>query len=854
VTVTGTSEVGNGAPVANSLLIYVLDVSGSTGTVQATTLCGKQNVFDTDANTTLDCELLAIRNLNAAAIGAGTVAQIGFIGFAGQPSDDSPVNPPSAQILDLDRAGGQQSLIPPSLNNSAVPGAFTVYPPTSNLDWVLQGAYLDALNIGNPPGWPLRGANDGFAQFTLRDVGINTNFAAAMLRLKELLPFITSQHIQVVMISDGAATVGISGTQLQTILNTITVAPGRTLRVDTFATGSSATCGSVIPPDPINGTLAQISNKLGGTCTRIIDPNDATDAVPGAIASQLTSVAIRVNGAVTSFTLTPAVTGPGSATRSTTANLVPGDNELCASATGSDGGGAGFAPFNCIHVTAKNPPVITGGGDDPSTGFVGTVAEGSPFALSTTVADATSQSWSATGGTGTCTFADPSAASTSVTCTDDGVYTLTLAAIDNATPAQTTTLVSHLNVTNVAPDATMNVAPASVPLSAATVHAHVGMTDPGADAWSCTFDWGDLSTTTTAPSTTATCDADHTYTAPGSYSVSVHVIDGDGGSDDDLGSVTVKAPPALTGLPTDGPGGAPGGTITEGSPFAIGGTVAGASSLHWTATGGTGTCTFAADAVPTSVTCTDNGTYELTLTAVDGFGQTSTSSFHLLVTNVAPTLLVASPAAGSSPRTVTFTGNVFDPGTGDTHTCTINWGDGSPAETVAAVGGTCTAAHTYAGSVASTVITATAKDDDNAVSDIVMRALNFNRPPVCSAVAPNIAVLWPANHKLVLITLSGATDPDGGPLSYEITGVRQDEALNAAGDGDTARDAQLASGGSVWIRAERSGTGDGRVYTISFRVSDSDGASCTGSVQVSVPHSVNKPAVKTPGVNVNSLG
>jgi hypothetical protein len=38
------------------------------------------------------------------------------------------------------------------------------------------------------------------------------------------------------------------------------------------------------------------------------------------------------------------------------------------------------------------------------------------------------------------------------------------------------------------------------------------------------------------------------------------------------------------------------------------------------------------------------------------------------------------------------------------------------------------------------------------------------------------------------------------------------------------------------VRAERSGLGDGRVYTISFTGTDSFGAECTGEVKVGVPH------------------
>ena len=62
--------------------------------------------------------------------------------------------------------------------------------------------------------------------------------------------------------------------------------------------------------------------------------------------------------------------------------------------------------------------------------------------------------------------------------------------------------------------------------------------------------------------------------------------------------------------------------------------------------------------------------------------------------------------------------------------------------------------------------------------------------------------------------VSGATDPDGDPVTHTITGVTQDEPLNGQGDGDTSPDARDVPGHAdqVNLRAERSGNGDGRVY------------------------------------------
>jgi hypothetical protein len=113
---------------------------------------------------------------------------------------------------------------------------------------------------------------------------------------------------------------------------------------------------------------------------------------------------------------------------------------------------------------------------------------------------------------------------------------------------------------------------------------------------------------------------------------------------------------------------------------------------------------------------------------------------------------------------------------------------------------------------------------------------NNNHPPSCSSVRPNVALLWPPNHKLRTITLSGATDPDGDAVTLTVATVTQDEPVNKGGY-DAAR--SLAPG-AVQLRSERLGTGDGRVYRIGFTGSDGHGGMCTGGVTVGVPHDMGQ--------------
>jgi uncharacterized repeat protein (TIGR01451 family) len=109
-----------------------------------------------------------------------------------------------------------------------------------------------------------------------------------------------------------------------------------------------------------------------------------------------------------------------------------------------------------------------------------------------------------------------------------------------------------------------------------------------------------------------------------------------------------------------------------------------------------------------------------------------------------------------------------------------------------------------------------------------------NRPPDCAAAVASVKHLWPPNHEWRAVTPQGVSDPDGGPVAIRITGVRQDEPVDACGEGHTAPDGKF-QGSQAKVRAERKGAGNGRVYHIKFTATDAAGAACTGTVTTCVP-------------------
>jgi streptogramin lyase len=119
-----------------------------------------------------------------------------------------------------------------------------------------------------------------------------------------------------------------------------------------------------------------------------------------------------------------------------------------------------------------------------------------------------------------------------------------------------------------------------------------------------------------------------------------------------------------------------------------------------------------------------------------------------------------------------------------------------------------------------------------------------NQPPNCSAtVASPNTIAAMSKGQFVTIALLGASDPDGDTISFHIDAVTQDEPV--FGDA-TSPDAQFTAAGAdsnqVRVRAERDAKGDGRVYRISYTVSDG-AASCSGVATVSVPRKKGRAAL-----------
>src|ERR671932_1295906 len=166
-------------------------------------------------------------------------------------------------------------------------------------------------------------------------------------------------------------------------------------------------------------------------------------------------------------------------------------------------------------------------------------------------------------------------------------------------------------------------------------------TDPGADSpWAVTVNWGDGSSNTVFNQTsTGTITAQsHTFANPGAFTVTVSVKDKDNATGSASFSVNVAA---ANHAPTANAGGPYSGN--EGSAIQLDGS--GSSdpdagdtlTYAWSVLGGA-PCSFSSTtAQKPTITCTDNGSFTVSLTVTDNHGASSSASNAALsVANVAP--------------------------------------------------------------------------------------------------------------------------------------------------------------------------------------------------------------------------
>jgi hypothetical protein len=146
----------------------------------------------------------------------------------------------------------------------------------------------------------------------------------------------------------------------------------------------------------------------------------------------------------------------------------------------------------------------------------------------------------------------------------------------------------------------------------------------------------------------------------------------------------------------------------------------------------------------------------------------------------------------------------------------------------------------------SSTVTWTATDDSGNTGSATQKVLIVDTTPPVITVTLSPAVLWSPDHKLKKITATvTATDVCDPNPTVELASITCTDngkpCNNDLGDGNTEKDIQGAIFGSddreFLLRAERSGLGSERVYTVTYKATDHSNNSAQATATVIVPKS-----------------
>jgi PKD repeat protein len=289
----------------------------------------------------------------------------------------------------------------------------------------------------------------------------------------------------------------------------------------------------------------------------------------------------------------------------------------------------------------------------------------------------------------------------------------------------------------------------------------------------------------------------HTYTAGGTYTISLTVTDNEGAAGSTTFIVTVNRPPTATASADPTMGIAVGDAVNFSS--------IGSSDLDGTIDAylwdfGDGSTSDAAN--PTH-SYTTGGTYDVILTVTNNGDASGTDTIQVIVTIAPMAVAGVTPDSGVQiDQQLTFSSGGSSDSDGTIATYHWDFGDGSTSDAA-------NPTHSYdSGGTYDVTLTVT---DDNGATGTATLTVSVNSPPTVSAsVDPSPGI---GTGDYLNFSSSGTTDPDGTIASYSWD----------FDDGGTSMEANPTHGYST--------AGD---YTVTLTVTDDEDASGSDTISISV--------------------
>jgi hypothetical protein len=235
----------------------------------------------------------------------------------------------------------------------------------------------------------------------------------------------------------------------------------------------------------------------------------------------------------------------------------------------------------------------------------------------------------------------------------------------------------------------------------------------------------------------------------------------------------------------------------------------------------------------TTLTYTFNlGVHMVMLNATDDAGNTGTATVAVTVVDTIPPEVDAGPDVTVEQEShagteVTLSSNVTD-------ICSTEF-NYTWSEDGVVLGTEQDLTYTFNLGTHVVMLNATDMGGNTGTDTAVVTAVDTTPPEISVTVTPNF--LWPPNHKYadIEVTVTASDNVDPSP-TVTFVSITSNEPENGKGDGNTSNDIMKTGDFAFKLRAERSGTGSGRVYTITYKATDASGNFAMGSVTIEVPH------------------
>lgn len=137
---------------------------------------------------------------------------------------------------------------------------------------------------------------------------------------------------------------------------------------------------------------------------------------------------------------------------------------------------------------------------------------------------------------------------------------------------------------------------------------------------------------------------------------------------------------------------------------------------------------------------------------------------------------------------------------------------------------------------------------NSTILEQTITAKDTTAPAITNVLAtPNS--LWPPNHKMKEVKINYDVMDNCSDAAHITTtlSIVSNEPVNGTGDGDTEPvDYEVIDNHTVLLRAERAGTGDGRIYTITITSTDDCGNTSSTATEVYVVHNITAPHAGAP--------